>query len=381
MVNLHISLTPFKNESRVIKQTNSLVKHGLFNKIYILALHEEGLAITEHLSPQIEVHRIVLKTRRLSKGLAIQGIKYLELSFRILFFALKIRPQVVNIHGLPLLPLGSLIKLLSKARLVYDTHELETETDGLTGLRQRLARWVEKLFIRSADATVVVGNEIRNWYITNYKCKNTVTVLNCPNYVRHERTDLIRNEFNIEKGRKIILYLGGISEGRGVRYLLESFNILTNHNYALVFIGYGDLENLVSAYSAKNNHIFLRKAVRPEEVIQYAASADVGVSIIEDNCLSYTYCLPNKLFEYTMAGIPTIVSDLPEMRKIVEEYNIGVAISGKDNDEFKRALLKLEEMPVELMNNNLAKAAIILNWESQEGHYISVMNKVIAKLN
>jgi len=381
MVNLHISLTPFKNESRVIKQTNSLVKYGLFNKIYILALHEEGLAITEHLSPQIEVHRIVLKTRRLSKGLAIQGIKYLELSFRILFFALKIRPQVVNIHGLPLLPLGSLIKLLSKARLVYDTHELETETDGLTGLRQRLARWAEKLFIRFADATVVVGNEIRNWYITNYKCKNTATVLNCPNYVRQERTDLIRNEFNIEKGRKIILYLGGISEGRGVRYLLESFNILTNHNYTLVFIGYGDLENLVSAYSAKNNHIFLRKAVRPEEVIQYAASADVGVSIIEDNCLSYTYCLPNKLFEYTMAGIPTIVSDLPEMRKIVEEYNIGVAISGKDNDEFKRALLKLEEMPVELMNNNLAKAAIILNWESQEGHYISVMNKVIAKLN
>jgi len=381
VVNLHISLTPFKNESRVIKQTNSLVKYGLFNKIYILALHEEGLAITEHLSPQIEVHRIVLKTRRLSKGLAIQGIKYLELSFRILFFALKIRPQVVNIHGLPLLPLGSLIKLLSKARLVYDTHELETETDGLTGLRQRLARWAEKLFIRFADATVVVGNEIRNWYITNYKCKNTATVLNCPNYVRQERTDLIRNEFNIEKGRKIILYLGGISEGRGVRYLLESFNILTNHNYTLVFIGYGDLENLVSAYSAKNNHIFLRKAVRPEEVIQYAASADVGVSIIEDNCLSYTYCLPNKLFEYTMAGIPTIVSDLPEMRKIVEEYNIGVAISGKDNDEFKRALLKLEEMPVELMNNNLAKAAIILNWESQEGHYISVMNKVIAKLN
>ena len=358
-----------------------MVKYGLFNKIYILALHEEGLAITEHLSPQIEVHRIVLKTRRLSKGLAIQGIKYLELSFRILFFALKIRPQVVNIHGLPLLPLGSLIKLLSKARLVYDTHELETETDGLTGLRQRLARWAEKLFIRFADATVVVGNEIRNWYITNYKCKNTATVLNCPNYVRQERTDLIRNEFNIEKGRKIILYLGGISEGRGVRYLLESFNILTNHNYTLVFIGYGDLENLVSAYSAKNNHIFLRKAVRPEEVIQYAASADVGVSIIEDNCLSYTYCLPNKLFEYTMAGIPTIVSDLPEMRKIVEEYNIGVAISGKDNDEFKRALLKLEEMPVELMNNNLAKAAIILNWESQEGHYISVMNKVIAKLN
>jgi glycosyltransferase involved in cell wall biosynthesis len=205
--------------------------------------------------------------------------------------------------------------------------------------------------------------------------------LNCPNYIEQEKTDLIRNEFGIESDRKIILYLGGISEGRGVRYLLEAFHAISNHNHALVFIGYGDLEELVSAYSAKNKDIYLRKAVRPTEVIQYAASADIGVSIIEDNCLSYTYCLPNKLFEYTMAGIPTIISDLPEMRKVVDEYKIGIAISAKSNPELENALRQIAEMPADEMKENLKMAARDLNWENQEKFYIDTIREVINKRN
>jgi glycosyltransferase involved in cell wall biosynthesis len=368
MVNLHISLTPFKNESRVLKQTKSLIKNDLFDKVVIIALHEKGLEAKEVLSSQIEVIRIILKSRGLSKGIFSQIIKYLELSLRILTFAIQNRPKVVNIHGLTLLPLGSLIKLFTSAKLVYDTHELETETDGLTGIRQLLARWVERIFIRYVDATIVVGDQIQNWYISKYKCKNIETVLNCPYFVNYEKSDIIRDELKIEKSRKIILYLGGISEGRGIRFLLDAFNSLEDNNYALVFIGYGELEELVLSYS------------RPEEVILYAGSADIGISIIADNCLSYTYCLPNKLFEYIMAGIPSIISDLPEMRQIVDFYKIGVVISGKEQSELKVALEKLEQISIEHMKNNLNNASKIFNWENQEGYYINAMNLVIDKL-
>lgn len=379
MVNLHISLTPFKNESRVIKQTNSLIKYRVFEKIYILALHEEGLAIKENLNPQIEVNRVVLRTRAWSKNLLSQLIKYVELSIIILKFAVQVRPKVVNIHGLPLLPLGSFIKLLTGARLIYDTHELETETEGLTSFRQKLAKVLESVFIRFTNAIVVVGNEIRNWYIKAYKCKNIITVLNCPNYIQPEQSNLIRSEFGIEQDRKIILYLGGISEGRGIRYLLEAFSALAIQRYALVFIGYGDLEELVIEYSIKNKHIYLRSAVRPPEVIKYAASADIGVSIIEDNCLSYTFCLPNKLFEYTMAGIPTIISDLPEMKRVIDAYQIGIAIPADSISEFEIALQYISEIPVDEMAQNLNKAAQELNWENQEKLYIDLVKDLINK--
>lgn len=379
MVNLHISLTPFTNESRVIKQTNSLVKNNVFEKIYIVALSEVGLPTSENLTPNIEVYRIVLKTRRLSKVIFGQLIKYIELSLRILYFSLKVKPKVVNVHSLPLLPLGCLIKLFSGAGLVYDTHELETETDGLRGLRQQLARIVEKFFIRYVNGIVVVGNEIRNWYIEEYKCKNIVTVLNCPNYIEKENLNLIRKEFGIEPKKKIILYLGVISEGRGVRYLLEAFNALDDDNYVMVFIGYGDLEMLVSDFSIKNKNIYLRKAVKPDEVIQYAASADIGVSIIEDSCLSYNYCLPNKLFEYIMAGIPIIISNLPEMRRIVQQYKIGVVIPGKEVVSLKHALRQIDRISAKEIKLNLNRAAKELNWENQEKFYIKIIAEVIKK--
>lgn len=377
MVNLHISLTPFKNESRVLKQTKSLIKNDLFDKVIIIALHEKGLETREVLSSRIEVIRIILKSRGLSKGIFSQIIKYLELSLRILTFAIQNRPKVVNIHGLTLLPLASLIKLLTNSKLVYDTHELETETDGLTGNRQLLARWVERIFIRYADATIVVGEQIKKWYISKYNCKNTETVLNCPYFMNCEKSDIIRDELKIEKSRKILLYLGGISEGRGIRFLLDAFHSLKENNYALVFIGYGELEELVLSYSKINGHIYLRKAVRPEEVILYASSADVGISIIADNCLSYTYCLPNKLFEYIMAGIPSIISDLPEMRQIVEDYNIGVVISGTDKNELKKALDNLEQTSIVQVKKNLNLASKIFNWENQEGFYINAMHRVL----
>lgn len=380
MINIHISLTPFKNESRVLKQTKSLICSRLFDKIYILALHENDLPIKEISSPNIEVLRIKLISRSLSKGIPSQLIKYLELSYRIFKFTAQVRPNVVNIHGLPLLPLGCLMKFFLGIKLVYDTHELETETDGLVGIRQTFARMVEKLFIKFVDATVVVGGQIKNWYLQKYNIKNIETVMNCPHFVKNEKLDLIRDELNIEKSRKIILYLGGISEGRGIRFLLESFHLLENHSYALVFIGYGDLVDLIKSYREVNEHIFLRNAVSPNDVIKYAASADIGISIIADNCLSYKFCLPNKLFEYIMAGIPSIISDLPEMKQIVENYEIGVAISGNDYSEFHAALVKLELTSKEKMKENLKNAAKVLNWENQERYYIDTMQKVLDKL-
>jgi len=47
------------------------------------------------------------------------------------------------------------------------------------------------------------------------------------------------------------------------------------------------------------------------------ASVDIGVSLIENLSTSYYYALPNKLFEYIMADVPVVVSNLPQMKKLL----------------------------------------------------------------
>jgi glycosyltransferase involved in cell wall biosynthesis len=72
--------------------------------------------------------------------------------------------------------------------------------------------------------------------------------------------------------------------------------------------------------------------------VPYIVTADIGVIPIQDVCLSYRYCLPNKLFEMTFAGIPVCVSNLPEMRAFVESEGTGVIMDEKDPRDIARAM-------------------------------------------
>ena len=66
------------------------------------------------------------------------------------------------------------------------------------------------------------------------------------------------------------------------------------------------------------------QSVPMKDLLAYTSSATIGCVLTVDNCLNHKYSLPNKFFEYAMAGLPILVNDLPEMRKLVEKYECGV---------------------------------------------------------
>src|SRR5690606_12853007 len=118
--------------------------------------------------------------------------------------------------------------------------------------------------------------------------------------------------------------------------------------------------------------IYFYPAVSPQVLLGYTASADYGVSLIEDVCLNYRYCLPNKLFEYLMAGIPVLAANLPEMKRFVEEYKVGVIVQ----DNTPAALIKaLDEA---LTQDKLGLSQFIdvarqqFCWEQQEKVLFSI---------
>ena len=61
-------------------------------------------------------------------------------------------------------------------------------------------------------------------------------------------------------------------------------------------------------------------------MLRYTISADVGIHAIKNSCLNHYYCMPNKLFEYAMAGLPVIVSNMKEMRDFVLLNQMGVVV-------------------------------------------------------
>jgi glycosyltransferase involved in cell wall biosynthesis len=366
MNNLHITLTEFRNESRVLKEVTSILKLGHIQHAYIVALHSNDLDEHEEIGGRISIRRFKLKSRLLSRGLMIQAIKYLEFVFKVLIYSRKKNIGIVNIHALDLLVLGYLFKFLSGAKLIYDTHELETEINGSSGLRKKLRKLVEKCLIKKVDHVIVVSESIADWYADTYKISRPIVVLNAPKVYSLPESDIFRETLAIRKDQLIILYQGGLAKGRGVELLISAFKKRQNDFVVIVFMGYGELEHTIKEVASNSKRIFFHPAVPPNVVLDYTVSADIGVSLIENTCLSYYYCMPNKLFEYAMSSLPVIVSNMKEMRKAVENFEMGVVVGDFSVDEINKCVDRLLEMDLQQMKANARKMAEINAWEVQE---------------
>ena len=143
-------------------------------------------------------------------------------------------------------------------------------------------------------------------------------------------------------------------------------------------MGKGNFEEKIKASPAYGKTIFLKQAVPPHKVTKNLASADVGIHLGEDICLSYRLCLPNKMFEYIMARIPLLVTRLPEMERLIDTYDIGTTVDDINNSTLIKAMKKIERQPTEKMKKNIDRAAQDLNWENEEKNLIDAIRKLIS---
>lgn len=359
----NIVLNDFTNDSRVWKVSKSL--SGLGYEPVVVAMHNDGLEEREALAG-VDVNRIKLFTRPWPKWKPVQFLKYLEFVIRASFRYRK--SDLVHCNDLNALPIGLLIKFFGRnVKVVYDCHEYETEVNGIGGVEKHAKKWLERFLINYADQIITVSESIANEYSRLYAIPKPHIVLNCPPYIDLPKFDLFRENLGIRMGQKIFLYQGGLSNGRGIELLLEAFsNNMESDEHVLVLMGYGPLEEVVREKAAESQAIFFHPAVAPSSLLKYTSSADYGILFYEDSCLNHRYCSPNKIFEYLMAGIPVITSNLVEMRRLVETEEVGVVAEHNTVGGFHQAVISSVSQQYIMIQNNVLEARKKYCWEEQE---------------
>jgi len=360
---LSIVLNNFKNDSRVLKENISLQNAGYHVKV--VALHEEPLKEFEKVQC-IPVHRVKLKTRAWSKYPLVQLIKYLEFIYRVIKKYRK--TDILHCNDLNTLPAGVFAKMFNrKLKLVYDSHEYAiNDTPYESKISIWLKYFIERILIQFADKVITVSNSIANEYKRLYNIPKPSLILNCPRYHEQQKKDIFRNEFNIRSDQNIFLYQGGLSHGRGIEILLETFKIIDDDNSVIVFMGYGPLEGLIKESSKEYENIYFHPAVPPDELLDFTSSADFGILFYENNCLNHYYCSPNKMFEYLMAGIPVLVSNLYEMKNLVEQYQIGIVATSNSVKGFTKSIEESLNQDYLRIVENVEKSRKLFCWEEQE---------------
>ncbi|MFN8775676.1 MAG: glycosyltransferase [Flavobacteriales bacterium] len=309
---------------------------------------------------------------------------YAFLNIRFFFYLLFNRFDVVLANDLDTLPAAFLAARLKGRHVVYDSHEYFTEAEGLTGrpFQKRVWQRIESWIFPRLQHVYTVNASIASIYEAQYGV--TVGVLrNVPESRApiHIRT---RAELGLPENKCILILQGAfIDPDRGGREAVLAMEHLPDCH--LLIVGSGrDLQAMDRIIAERGLQSRITRLPRlPYEVLrEYTARADIGLSLDKPVHLNYLYSLPNKLFDYLHAGIPVLASDLPEVRKIMTRYEVGMLLEEVTPGHVAAAVREMLESPrLAHWRSNTLRAAGELNWQIESRTLSEIFGSLQTKIN
>lgn len=293
----------------------------------------------------------------------------MEYNTRLFFFLLKENPDVLVSNDLDTLLPNYLIHKLKGSPLVYDSHEYFLGVPELEGrpMVRRIWKSIESYIFPRLKDIFTVNKSIANLYKEDYG-KELKILRNVPEKAVLPLKD--RAKLGLPDDCHIILLQGaGINIDRGAEEAVLAMQYLDN--VLFLIIGGGDalpaLKKLVTEHRLEDKVKFIPKQPLGS-LLHYTVCADIGLTLDKDTNLNYRFSLPNKIFDYIQADVPVLSSDLPEIKKIIEEYKIGCITPSHDPIILANTIREMLEDParIAMWKENLIIAADNLCWENEE---------------
>ncbi len=293
-------------------------------------------------------------------------------------------PAVLHASDLYNLPaVASAARSLNRP-YTYDARELYANVEAVDRNPLKKAVWtsIERRFIRGAAHVFTVSPSIAEILKKRYKIRRPTVIPNTPVPTTYTKSSYLHDWSGANPKEPIILHQGQMRAGRGCEQLIRAISHLPDGQ--VVFLGNGPLQPTLQALASEKNlgrRVHFHPAVPPEDLIQITASANIGVTLLQDSCLNHRYALPNKLFEYIMANIPVLGSNLPEIRRVITEHNVGLTANQADPQELAQTLhvmLSDKHKRIEWAKN-AKKAAETLNWTTSSETFLHIFLDIAGK--
>jgi glycosyltransferase involved in cell wall biosynthesis len=375
----HILHNSFINDSRVLKELQSISKLNQIDSIFLVCvMAKDLLADEEILGGRIKIKRIS-KPNLKEKFFLLKGMGFIVWIYNVLAFLKQTKPNILHCHDLTGLIVGFLHKLQNNVVVIYDSHEFQTEVKNLKGIRKTVISLLERFCILNIDHFITVSESIAKNYQYRYGLKYYNLILNCPHSESSfKRSNILKSNYGLSSQDILFIYQGSLSRGRGIELLLNSFEKLRNSRNHIVFMGKGELEEKIVQFCNTNPNMHFCPSVKMEHILEYTSSADVGICLTDTSCLNHIYCLPNKFFEYINAGIPVITTELYELSKIIQKFQIGFTIRNETTDDLIQVIK--DYPPLETFKGKVLKASLVFNWGQDELVLLKMYDQIIKKI-
>ena len=282
-----------------------------------------------------------------------------------------------DLNTLPQAIVCSKLRLKPKP-LIYDSHEVQSDR---TGYNPKTIKSIESFMLKFVDQ-MIVENHTRAKYNEDIYGFYPKTLYNySEKYNIEEKPQInLHKKIGINEDEKILLYQGGLQQGRGLELLIEAMDEIKEGH--LLFIGGGKLtqplkEQAEASKQAYRIH-FLDK-VPFQELPSYTREAYLGFQVLQNICFNHYSASSNKLFEYMMAHVPVISCNFPEIKKVVEETNTGLVVDSHNASEIANAVNQLvkDTSLRNQLSENTKQAKEIYNWNNEKSKLLEVYNQFV----
>ena len=312
-------------------------------------------------------------------------------------YARKLHADVISGHDLPGLTVAWISTWFTPRRrrplLVYDAHEFELGRVERNRLVNAMIGAYERFLMNRCAFSIMVNDGIADETARIHRLKERPVVVRNTPYNWKLDQDVTRStrammcaRLGVPDDTFITMYHGMLFPVRGIELMLEATKLVSGT--VLVVIGSGDEDYLESLKSmcrelCIEDRVLFLPIVENSELWKYTSAADLGLIALRPLMQNAYFSLPNKLFENIQSMTPVVISNLPEQKKLVEKYDIGLTFKPSDAADLaaKIAQLRDDRELYARFKRKLVKAKEELCWENEKKALADAYRDLFARIS
>ncbi|MGB6093407.1 MAG: glycosyltransferase [Moheibacter sp.] len=362
----------YQGDQRVQKQIRSFRKFGFETEV--IATDLRG-------NPKLDFDYPVQIIRLSNQDGMLMYLEFNRKLFGRLMKSVK-KGDILLANDLDSLLPNYLISKIKKVPVVFDSHEIFSELPSLTGRKFKKKSWkmLESSLVPRLKHFYTVSEGYADWFEKEYGNRPEI-IMNVPE-IQTENNNRLQIELpQTKENQKILIYQGAINISRGIDKMILAMEKIESAQ--LWIIGNGpkkeEYQKLTSEKGLDSKVIFI-SAVPPDQLKLITPKADLGFSLEEDLGISYRYALPNKIFDYMHAGVPVLGTDLPDIKRTIENYKIGRTVSDHTPEQIAKTANEMLAEGKEIYSENLRKATPVFNWSNEEKKLEKIFSEFITQI-
>jgi glycosyltransferase involved in cell wall biosynthesis len=378
---------PARIQARLMRDATALVKAGF--KVTFVDVEDEHTRPVEEEIEDVHFKHIFMSTwytnTRFKPWFLVKLVlMYIRSTVRLI----RTPADIYHVHVEKAFLPTYIAARVRRKPLIFDLPDLPfsdphlTRWRMLTTLSERLLARLIPYSSRIITSSPLFAQEIGK----SYPDAEVRVILNVPAYRTVAKSDRLRRYLGLDPEVRIALFQGYIQPDRELDRLVLAAAFLEPKT-VIVMMGnsYRGVSSQLEALIAREglaDRVKIIPQVPYEELLDWTASANIGlISSSPDYSLSVRYALPNKLFEYLMAGLPVLSMDVDAIADVLRTYDVGLVVSSLEPSAIGagiNTLLADREALARMRQNALKIARNEFNWEKESPRLIRLYQEILA---